>query len=88
MSKKITEMFAFVITNEDGIEGITGMLGPDNEWVPLVGADMARVESLKVIAQHISDQCGQQIRIMKFTGHEQIGEVNPKVQSMNPWGPL
>lgn len=48
----IDEMFVFIVT-EDGGEGIMGMRTPGGEWMPFIGADLARVDSLKVIADKI-----------------------------------
>lgn len=58
----ITELFAFVATdNEDGNEGIIGLMTPDG-MMPMIGADLARVESLKKIA----DETGVPYEIRYF----------------------
>ncbi|MBA7670703.1 hypothetical protein ES703_78850 [subsurface metagenome] len=72
---RIEEMYAFVA--EDS--------GPDDEGVvamsagavmlPLVGADMARVESLKPIARDIAAQTGKKIKLLHFTHREEIEGV-------------
>lgn len=55
---RIEEMYAFV-TEDSGPddEGIVGM-STESGWMPLVGADMARVESLKPIARNIGAATG------------------------------
>ncbi|MBA7476963.1 hypothetical protein ES707_12359 [subsurface metagenome] len=72
---RIEEMYAFVA--EDS--------GPDDEGVvamsvggvmlPLVGADMARVESLKPIARGIAVETGKRIKLLHFTHREELGDV-------------
>ena len=72
--KKILEMYAFVSQDKDG-EGIIGMKGPDGNWVPLVGAEMDRIESLKMIARKISKATDMKIRLIKFSKREDLGEI-------------
>ncbi|GAJ01744.1 unnamed protein product, partial [marine sediment metagenome] len=55
-------------------EGIVGM-GTKAGWIPLVGADMARVESLKPIARNIATQTGKKIKLLHFTHREDLGDV-------------
>lgn len=46
---KISEMFAFVVADKDADdEGIMGIQMPDGVFMPLVGADMKRVDSLPI----------------------------------------
>ena len=72
---RIEEMFAFVAEDsgpED--EGLVGMK-TEHGWMPLVGADMARVESLKPIARGIAAATGKKIKIIHFTQREELGGV-------------
>ncbi len=72
---RIEEMYAFVV--EDS--------GPDDEGVvamsvggvmmPMVGADIARVESLKPMARIISAQIGKKVKLLHFTQREDLGNV-------------
>ena len=69
---KITEMYAFV--SED--------TGPEDEgvvaenfggvWMPLVGADMARAESLKPLARMVARKTGKPIKLLHFTNCEEL----------------
>jgi len=69
---RIMGMYAFV--SEDS--------GPDDEgvvamstgfgWMPMVGADMARVESLKPIAKGIAQESGKRIKLLHFTHREEL----------------
>ena len=74
---KITEMFAFIAEDtgpED--EGVTAYsLGA--VWMPMVGADMARVNSLRPIAQQIASSSGKVVRLLRFTHREELETLNP-----------
>lgn len=61
----ITELYAFVIEGDDGEEGIMGFHSK-NGWVPMIGADMARVEALREIAKLIADSVGKPYTIKYF----------------------
>jgi len=69
---QITEMYAFVAEDsgpdDEGIVGMNTKLG----WMPLVGADMARVESLKPIAKGIANATGKKIKLLHFIKREVI----------------
>jgi hypothetical protein len=75
---RVTEMYAFVMSDtEPDDEGIPAIpLGP--LMMPMTGADMNRVASLMPHAQKIANRSGKQLRIMRFTGIEKIGEINPE----------
>jgi hypothetical protein len=67
---KITELFAFICEEGPNDEGVMGasMIIPDvgPSFVPFVGADMKRIESLKPIADQISEQTKTPYKIQKF----------------------
>jgi len=72
---RITEMYAFV-AEESGPddEGIVGMdLG--NSWMPFVGADMKRVDSLKPLALDIAKMPGKKVKLAHFTNREDLEEI-------------
>lgn len=46
---RIDELYAFVAIDKEGHEGILGMTTAGG-WVPLIGADLARIESIKPYA--------------------------------------
>jgi hypothetical protein len=64
--KRIEQMYAFVSEDPtDDTEGVCGhSLGP---WmVPMVAADMERVEQLRPIAANLAQATGQTIRLVRF----------------------
>lgn len=74
---KITDLFAFVMESEHGEEGVPAVqIG--HLTMPLIGADLARVEGLMEIAQELANQQCKPIRIVKSVALEQIGEVRPR----------
>ncbi len=77
---KITEMYAFIVEdsgpNDEGVVAIASEEGTMGKiWLPLVGADMARVESLKPLAAGIGKQIGKKVRLIHFTQRENLGEI-------------
>lgn len=70
IGKRIDEMYAFVMVHTDGDEGVIGFRGPDGHWLPLVGADMKRVDSLRSFAQVFARKEGKPVRLVRFTTRE------------------
>lgn len=69
---RIEQMYAFVAedTSPDD-EGVIGM-NTANGWIPLVGADLARVESLKPIARDIARQIGKPVKLLYFEKRKDV----------------
>ena len=66
--RRITELWAYLaIDPTDNVEGIVGMLDDTNTWIPLVGADRRRMESLAEVAREIARTSGQPVRLVRFT---------------------
>lgn len=73
---KITEVYAFISTDEGpGDEGIVAMKAGDS-WVPMVGADQERIESLKPIARTIGRIACKRVILTKFSLREDLEEIN------------
>ena len=72
---RIEEMFAFVAedTGPDDEGVVTMSVG--SVMLPLIGADMARVESLWPIAKNISEQTGKKVKLVHFTQRKDLGYV-------------
>ncbi len=75
--KRIEELFAYVAEETDG-EGVVAFQGPGGVWLPLVGADVARKDSLRAMAQHIADESGKRIRLLRFSVREELVVIEPK----------
>lgn len=75
---KIETMYAFVSEdNGPDDEGIIAMK-VGNQWMPMVGSDMARVESMKPIAVGLSNALGKRIKIIKFDRRTEAEVIEPK----------
>ena len=69
---KIKMMFAFIATDEDeDDEGVIGMQ-VGGTWLPLVGADEARIESLRSVAEETARITGKKVTLVKFTNREDV----------------
>ena len=74
----IDELFAFISVDEEG-EGICGFIFTDGDiFMPMVGADMDRVNSLKEMAQKISNHSGKEIKVCRFSVREELEIITPK----------
>lgn len=64
---KITEVWAFISVNKNGNEGVCAFVDSHTGmWMPMVGADKDRVESLKPIAREIAANTGQKVKLIHF----------------------
>ena len=79
---RIEEMYAFIAEesgpDDEGVIAIQSPPGDDGKtlWLPLVGADMARVESLRPIAQGIGHQLGKKVTLVHFSNREDLEVIN------------
>ncbi len=74
---KITEMYAFVIADKDeNDEGVMGIQNQDGSWMPLVGADLERINHLRPIADEISKHIGKPYKILYFKLEKEISNWN------------
>ena len=74
MKKKIEEMFAFVSVDKDGHEGVVAHF-INSQWMPLVGADMERINSLVPFAKAIKEKTGLTIKLLKFGSIKEVLEI-------------
>lgn len=74
---KIEKMFAFVAEEKPGDEGVVATL-INSMWLPLVGADMTRVESLRGHAQEIANRLKKEITVLEFSTRKSISKIVPQ----------
>jgi hypothetical protein len=72
----IKEIFAFVAEDAPGEEGIMAIRS-DEMWIPLIGADIRRVEALRPIADTIAKQTGKPYRILFFKLEKEVEVAGP-----------
>lgn len=74
---RITELWAWVI--EDSApddEGVAAFLDPSSGmWMPLVGADRGRANSLRQFAQAVASAHGKPIKLVRSTGELEVVET-------------
>jgi hypothetical protein len=64
---KIERLYAWIVTEPDGSEGVAGALSPgSNTFHPLVGADRKRIESHREHARAIHRATGFPVRLVCF----------------------
>ncbi len=81
---KIEEIYAY-IAHEKGDpddEGVCAFKVPamgfeKEQWIPMVGADEARMTSLKKRAQEIANITGQKITLVKFSVRTELETIIP-----------
>ncbi len=81
---KIEVMYAY-IAHEKGDpddEGLTAFKMPamgfkPEQWAPMVGADEARMASIKPIAQELANTTGQKITLVKFSVRTDLETIEP-----------
>lgn len=73
--QSIDEMFAFISVDEYG-EGLVGTLTRTG-WMPLVGADMSRVDSLRKMAQQVARDSGRDVKLVRFSNRTELETFKP-----------
>ncbi len=71
---RIDEMFAFIVQDDNGDEGICGFKSPIG-WMPMVGADMKRMESLMPMARELSLSTPNPIKLVKFNVRQELETI-------------
>ena len=75
---KIEQVYAFVAEDSGpDDEGVIGMM-TKNGWLPLVGADMTRVNSLRPIAEDVAHQLGKPVKLLRFGTREELEVIGDK----------
>lgn len=80
MMEKITEMFAFVMIDSEGDEGIIGE-NVGGQWFPFIGTDPSNMEKMIERADFISLSIGKPYKILKFKLQETIDGTAPNMGS-------
>jgi hypothetical protein len=73
---QIRELYAYVAAVPPGDEGIFG-INFGGSWLPIVGADMARMRSLRAHAQACARASGERVRLVKFSVREDLEVIGP-----------
>lgn len=75
---KITELYAYVVADKDeDDEGVPGF--SSGGWLlPMMGADRERAESLRFIAEKMSNDSGKTIKLVRSTALEVVETIEPR----------
>jgi hypothetical protein len=77
MPRKIDSLYAWIATGPNGDEFVVGAAIPElGGMVPLVGANRARIESLRSYAELTRKTCGYPVRLVRFLARADL-EVLP-----------
>ena len=60
--ERILSIFAFIVVDDDGTEGVPAING-----LPMMGADLARVAALRPFAQAAADEMGKPVTLAHFS---------------------
>lgn len=73
----IDKMFAFIVTdNGPEDEGVPAVYS-DQGWMPLVGADMRRVDILMPMAVELARESGKSITLVEFSTRRTVKVIPP-----------
>lgn len=72
----IDEVFAFISVDENGDEGVIAVKGHDGSYLPLIGADMERIDSLRHIAAHTGEANNMTVKLIKLSVREELETYN------------
>lgn len=73
---RIDQMFAYIVMDDDDTEGIPAFMA-NGMPMPMVGADMARVESLNPIAQEMAKELGKKVTLVRFSDRVEMEVFEP-----------
>lgn len=75
--KRIEQMYAFVVEDErDNMEGIPAIMSKTGA-LPMVGADMERVEDLRPAAEKMAKHLGKPITLLRFEVRTEVEVIEP-----------
>ncbi len=78
--ERIDRMYAFICVDEDGSEGIPAFLNDEGMFLPMVGADMKRIDSLRPIAEEMTRKLNKPISLCVFSNRREVEVIYPAEQ--------
>lgn len=72
---KIEVIYAWVTTEPSGGEGIPAIATETGAIMPLVGADLDRIESFRYVAENMRKHTGYPVRLVRFSNREDLEEL-------------
>jgi hypothetical protein len=74
---RIEEIFAFTVVDTDGTEGVPAFKSGEH-ILPMMGADSARIEDLRPMAQQWANRNGLPMTLVRFTTREEVEVIQPE----------
>lgn len=68
---RIDNIWAYICLDDDNTEGIAGWYSPDGP-IPMIGADEARIKSLRPLAEELARSMGKKITLCRFSVREEL----------------
>lgn len=82
---RIDEIWAWVSSDGEGEGILAAPIGNGSSvTMPLVGADAARMKSLRPAAVAIADAFGVEVKLVRFSVREDIEQIQPKLKTTDP----
>lgn len=81
MNARIVAVWAYVVTETNGDEGVPAIHTPDGWIMPLMGGDLDRMRSLRPVAQNMANALNKPLELCVFREREFIELVTPVVTS-------
>jgi len=75
---RIEEMYAFIAADtgpdDEGLIAVPSETDQDGTsvWLPLIGADMERVDSLRELARGIGREAGTKVTLVRFSNRQDV----------------
>jgi hypothetical protein len=75
--RQIDQMYAFTQVDPlDNTEGVIAFLA-ESGWIPMVGADMDRIEYLRPMAQRVANETRTPVKLLRFSFRQVMEELIP-----------
>lgn len=78
MTFRITSITAYTQIGPDDEEGIIAFLNDDGAWMPMIAADPARLDQLRMFAQVTADISGRPVTVRQFGIGEVLDTIEPR----------
>lgn len=77
MGFHIDAVHAFVMVGDDGDEGIPAFLTTEGVMMPLIAADLVRLERLRPMAAQIGRAAGKPVTLVRFHQRQDLEVIRP-----------
>lgn len=79
---RVDSMYAYLVVDEEGNEGVPAIPGPNGMTLPMMGADLANMTQFEPYAQAVADQTGREVTLAHFSVRTNGRKFTPRNQGM------